>query len=384
MTVKVKRITVVTGTRAEYGIYTPILQKFHDDPHFDVNLLVTGMHLSPLYGMTIDEIKKDGFHIGATVDMLLQGDTGANMAKSIGIGILGMSQAFENLNPDFIFVLGDRGEMLAAAIAGAYMNIPVVHFHGGEVTGSIDESVRHSISKMAHLHFVSTENNAKRLEKMGEEKWRIHCVGAPRIETIINTRLPSLDLVKNKYRLSGVKDYYLFVYHPVTTEIFSIEEQVSTVLEVLLNEKKDIICILPNSDAGTNQIMTVYKKYEDNINLQLVTNFEHLDYLAILKNAAALIGNSSSGIIEAASFHLPVINIGSRQNGREISENTINILPNKEELEKALKRIRSATFKNRLNFISNIYGDGNTSERVLNVLRHVSINNRLLQKKLTY
>jgi GDP/UDP-N,N'-diacetylbacillosamine 2-epimerase (hydrolysing) len=175
----VKRITVVTGTRAEYGIYVPILQKFNEDPNFEENLLVTGMHLSPLYGRTISEIKNEGFHIGSTVDMLLQGDTGTNMAKAIGIGILGMSQAFENLTPDFIFVLGDRGEMLAAAIAGAYMNIPVVHFHGGEVIGSIDESIRHSISKMAHLHFLSTRNNAKRLEKMGEEKWRIHCVGAP-------------------------------------------------------------------------------------------------------------------------------------------------------------------------------------------------------------
>ncbi|MGF9768959.1 UDP-N-acetylglucosamine 2-epimerase [Bacillus albus] len=378
-----KKILVVTGTRADYGIYYPILNAIQDESDYQLELLVTSMHLSPEFGSTIEEIKKDGFSIVATVDNLLQGSNHANMAKSIALAILGMTQAFENNRPDFVVVLGDRGEMLAASIAASHMNIPVIHFHGGEVSGTIDESVRHAISKLSHIHMVATEGSKQRLLKMGEDSWRIHVVGAPRIETIQNTDLPSFEEIKRRYELD-TNEYYLFVYHPVTTETSKLEKEMNNIFKALLESKENIICILPNSDAGQDIINSYYSNLSNYEKVHFVKNFNQLDYLTVLKNAKAMIGNSSSGIIEAASFKIPVINIGTRQCGRERSKNTIDVNADYDEIKEALKRINSLDFTNVVRDAENIYGKGNTSENFLKIIKSIRINKDLIQKNITY
>lgn len=378
-----KKVLVVTGTRADYGIYFPILQAIQEEPELDLQLLVTGMHLSPQYGYTISHIEKDGFTVSAKVDCLLQSPTHANMAKSIGLAIVGMSQAIETLLPDCVLVLGDRGEMLAASIVATHMNIPLFHLHGGEVSGTIDESVRHAISKLAHIHLAATEGSRERLIKLGENDWRIHVVGAPRIETILNTPLPDFEQVKIKYGLDHISQYLLFIYHPVTTEQANIKE-LERMLEKLVATSKDIVCVMPNSDAGTDQIIQVYQKYQHNPHFYQITSFEQLDYLTMLKHAEALIGNSSSGIIEAASFAIPVINIGSRQEGRERSANIIDISESAEQLDQALQHVLSDSFKQNLNSTDNVYSKKNTSMNIVNLFKQFSKSDALIQKMITY
>jgi GDP/UDP-N,N'-diacetylbacillosamine 2-epimerase (hydrolysing) len=383
---KVKKIVVVTGTRADYGIYVPLLEKIEKDPDLELGLIVTGMHLSPIYGYTINEIKADKYNIIGTVDILLQGSTSANMARSIGLGIMGMTQILETNQPDLLFVLGDRGEMLAAAIAASHLNIPVAHLHGGEVSGSIDESVRHAISKLSHIHFPATSKSAERLKNMGEDEWRIHQVGALRLDTILNTSLPSFEDVREKYGLNFIQknNYFLLVYHPVTTEVHSLKKQIKNVLDVLIKQQKEIICILPNSDYGTEEITSIYNEYKQHSNIKFIENFNHLDYLTVLKHSVALIGNSSSGIIEAASFQVPVLNIGNRQRGRERSGNVVDVTTALEDIEIGLRQVLSESFRQSVSRVSNVYGDGKASDRIVKIIKDLIIDDTILNKIIAY
>lgn len=378
-----KKILFVTGTRADYGIYYPLLNAIEKEPEMELHLLVTGMHLSPLYGNTVKHIEDDGFQISARVDCLLQGSTHANMAKAIGLAILGMTQALEDIAPTCVIVLGDRGEMLAAAIVSSHLNIPLVHLHGGEVSGTIDESVRHAISKLAHIHLAATEESKNRLIRLGEDPWRVHVVGAPRIETIQSSVLPQIDIVKEKYKLKFKDDYLLFAYHPVTTNLEEIQ-QLQEMLSVLLDTDMNIVCILPNADAGSDLVLNAYRVFETNEKMHFVKNFEQLDYLSVLQNAKLMIGNSSSGIIEAASFHIPVVNIGSRQDRRERSANVIDIATNARDLKKAITNALTEQFLGKVALTENVYGKGNTSELVMEILNGIEVSKELIQKTITY
>ncbi|MBO8157766.1 MAG: UDP-N-acetylglucosamine 2-epimerase (hydrolyzing) [Bacillaceae bacterium] len=380
-----RKICVVTGTRADYGIYFPLLQKLKKEPDIQLEILATAMHLSPKFGSTYKLIEEEGFTVNYKVDMLLQGSSNGNMARSIGIGILGMSQVFELSKPDFVIVLGDRSEMLAAATAASHLNIPLAHIHGGEVSGSIDESVRHAVTKLSHIHFTSTEKSAERVEKLGEEKWRIFRVGAPRIDVMLDAKLPEVEKVLRKYNIPyHPNNYLLFVYHPVTTESQNMKDQINICLEALKNSRSNVIIILPNSDAGSDDILSVYNQYRDNSFFSFVTNFEPMEYLSILKNTKAMIGNSSSGIIEAATYKVPVLNIGTRQNGRERSKNIIDVPVNLGEIKNGINKVTSAEFIEEMDNVVNIYGDGHASERIVNVLKQIDINNNLISKKITY
>ncbi|SEO66752.1 UDP-N-acetylglucosamine 2-epimerase [Paenibacillus sp. OK076] len=379
-----RKIAVVTGTRADYGIYYPVLKAIEEEMSLELHLLVTGMHLSPQFGNTVELIRKDGFQISAQVDCLLQGATHGNMSRSIGLAILGMTQALESIQPDIVVVLGDRGEMLAAAVVAAHMNIPLVHLHGGEVTGTIDESVRHAISKLAHIHLVATVQSEKRLLKLGEDPWRIHVVGAPRLETIMNTVLPDIQKTMDRYSIRiHSKGYILFAYHPVTTESADLQ-MMNNMLNVLSNSEYDIICIMPNSDAGSDALIGVYNQFAKTEGFQLVTNFEPFDYLVMLKNAEVLVGNSSSGIIEAASFHVPVINIGTRQGRRERSSNVIDINESHTALKKALEEATSPHFRQIVSSTQNVYAKDNTSQLIVDILRRIKNSDQLIQKTITY
>lgn len=385
MNKQVKKICVITGTRADYGIYYPVLSELEQDDAFELSLIVTGMHLSQVYGNTIKEIEKDGFTIAAKVENLLQGATEGNMARSVGLGIMGMTQAFESTTPDLVMVLGDRGEMLAAAIAASHLNIPVAHIHGGEVSGSIDESVRHAITKLSHLHFPSTEGSAKRIMNLGEERSRVHRVGAPRIDTIKTLELPNIETIFTDYSIKfSPEDYLLFVFHPVSTEVKGITTQIEACMEALKELNKNTVVILPNSDAGNDKIFEVYDSYKNNEQFSFVTNFSPNDYLSVLKHARGLVGNSSSGIIEAASFQLPVVNIGTRQNGRDRSDNVLDVAVNKEEIVQAAEKALSPAFARQLESLTNIYGDGTASKSIVRTLKTLTFDDELIRKKITY
>jgi len=382
-----KKITVITGTRAEYGAARSIMDAIKCHPSLTLSVIVTGMHLSREHGYTINEIKKDGFVIDATVDMLLSNDTGAAMAKSIGIGIFGIAQALEQIKPDIVLVLGDRGEPFAGAVAAAYMNIPVAHVHGGDSTsgGCIDESIRHSITKFAHIHFPATKESAERIIKMGEETWRVHDVGAPALDSILNVILISKEQLHIKFSLNANEPLLLAIQHPVTTQPENASNEMRTTLKALAELKIQTILVYPNSDAGGRSMIEAIKEYEYLPFLRTFKSLPHIEYLSLLNIADVLVGNSSSGIIEASSFHLPVVNIGIRQEGRQRVDNVIDVASDKEKIIEAINTaLHDEAFKQKVNECVNPYGDGRAGFRIAEVLAGLDIDQKLLQKRITY
>lgn len=380
-----RKIAVVTGTRAEYGILKPVLKAIKACPRLDLVLIVTGMHLSKEFGYTIKEIRKDGFKIDAKVEMLYTEDTGAAMAKSIGKCIQKMTEVLKRIKPDFIVLLGDRAEMLSGAVAASYMGIPIAHLHGGEVSGSVDDSVRHAITKLAHIHFPATPESANRIIKMGEDPSRIFIVGAPSLDTILNEKLPERAELSKKYDLDLAKPILLVLQHPVVTEADEAARQTKETLDAIVELKHQTILIYPNADAGGRRMIKVIKKYEKYPFIKSFKSIPYTDYLGLMKVASVMIGNSSSGIIEAPSFHLPVVNIGTRQEGRERSTNVIDVEYDREEVVKAVKKaLYDRKFRAEVKKCKNPYGDGKSSQRIVKVLSEIKITPKLLQKKITY
>lgn len=381
-----RRITVITGTRSEYGLLYPVMRAIETHPKLELSIIATGMHLSREHGYTLDEIKKDGFSIDATVDMLMSGDTGASMAKSLGKGIIGITEALEKIKPDILLVLGDRDEPFAGAVAAAHMNIPVAHIHGGEVTeGCIDESIRHSITKFAHIHFPATEESADRIRKMGEEQWRIHTTGAPGLDTILNTKLIPKDQLVKKYLLRQEEPLLLAVQHPVTLQPEKAAEQMRITLEALKEVEIQTVLVYPNSDAGGRSMIEIIKEYEHLPFLHTFKSLSHIEFISLMNIAKALVGNSSSGVIEAPSFHLPAVNIGIRQEGRQHTCNLINVPHDKLKIIEAInKALYDETFKKKVRNCVNPYGNGKTGIRIADMLAKIEINQKLLQKKITY
>ncbi len=382
-----RKVAVITGTRAEYGLLYPVMKAIENNPKLELSMIVTGMHLSSEHGYTVNEIEKDGFKIDAMVDMLLSNDTGASMAKSLGIGIIGITQALEQIKPDIVLILGDRGEPFAGAIAASHMNIPVAHIHGGESTtgGCIDESIRHSITKFVHIHFPATEESAERIKKLGEEPWRIHTVGAPGLDTILNMELIPKERLIRRFSLNASEPLLLAIQHPVTTQPENAAKEMRITLEALAELNIQTILIYPNSDAGGRSMIEVIKEYEHLPFLHTFKSLFHIEYLSLMKIAGVLVGNSSSGIIEASSFHLPVVNIGIRQEGRQHTVNVIDVVHDKTKIIEAInKALHDEIFKKTVRECVNPYGDGKAGMRIAKVLAELEINNSLLQKKITY
>jgi len=382
-----RKIAILTGSRAEYGLLHPVIKSIKDNPELRLSIIVTGMHLSKEYGFTINEIRKDGFKIDASVDMLLSNDSGEAVAKSIGIGIIGIAQALKQIRPDLLLLLGDRGEPLAGAIAALYLNIPIAHIHGGDTMtgGVIDSSIRHAITKLTHLHFPATEESAERIRKMGEESWRIHTVGAPGLDTILNTELiPEEKLVK-KFSLRPGEPLLLAVQHPITTQPENAAREMQITMEALCELKIQTILIYPNSDSGGRSMIEVIKAYEHLPFMHIFKSLPHIEYISLMNIADALVGNSSSGIIEAPSFHLPVVNIGIRQEGRQRASNVIDVTYEKTKIIEAIRTaLYDEKFKQEVNKCVNPYGDGKAGIRIAEVLAGIEINQELLQKKITY
>jgi UDP-hydrolysing UDP-N-acetyl-D-glucosamine 2-epimerase len=380
-----RKIAVVTGTRADYGLLCWIIKGVHDDPDLALQLIVTGMHLSPEFGLTLEAIEKDGFPIVDKVEMLLSSDTETAIATSMGLGTIGFAKAYERLKPDILVVLGDRFEIFSAVSASVPFRIPVAHIHGGESTeGAIDEQFRHSITKMSHIHFPSTKKYAERIGQMGENPEDIFCYGAPGLDNIHKLKLLNREQLARDLDLPTKKQWALVTYHPETLEKDKAKIHIKAILESI-KELADIFWIFTSPNADTEG-RVIKKAIENHVrhnskNSKLFNSLGQLRYLSLLKNSIVMVGNSSSGIIEAPSFSLPVINIGNRQQGRIKAENVIDIFDcEKAEIITVIKKAISKEFKDSINKIENPYGDGNTSDKIIEVLKTYSLPD-ILKKK---
>jgi GDP/UDP-N,N'-diacetylbacillosamine 2-epimerase (hydrolysing) len=381
-----KKVCVLTGTRAEYGLLKPIIERIDSDKELKLSLLVAGMHLSKEFGNTIDEIKEEGFKIDGTIDMNPKEDKSYAMAFAIGEGIQKITSFFEKTKPDILLILGDRIEALAAAIAAAYCNIAIAHIHGGDTTkAGLDESARHAITKFAHIHFPATKKSAERIKKLGEDVSRIFVSGAPCLDTILNKNLFDKQELEKKLKIELQKPFILLVQHSVTTEPEDAGKQIRETLEAIKELKYQTIAIYPNSDTGGREIIRKIDEYSKKFSF--IKNFKslsHKEYLSLMKYANIMIGNSSSGIIESSSFKLPVINIGIRQEGRERTDNVIDVKPDKQQILSAVKKALSNEFKELISNCRNPYGNGKAAEIIVNTLSKIKIDKNLLQKKITY
>jgi len=386
-----RRIGVVTGTRAEFGILKPLLKKIEEDKNLDLKLLVTGMHLLKKYGSTINEIKDSGFDISATIDMYDENLNPDYHGKSLARSIEKFTNVLLKIKPDILIVLGDRLEALAATLAAAILKIPIAHIQGGDKTdsGHIDESIRHSITRFANIHFTATQEHSKRLIKTGEESWRIFKVGSLGLDSIIGLEAIDENKLSKKTGINVLKPLIICLFHPVSIEVDSIGEQIKEIMESIDELKIQSIIIYPNNDVGSEKIISEINKYDNKPLMKIVPNLSHFEYISLLKYAGehqgVLVGNSSSGIIEAPSFKLPVINIGARNVGREHAENAIFIEPKKRDItEKIEMALYNEEFRKKVKHCVNPYGDGKTSERIVKVLNEIVIDKKLLQKKITY
>lgn len=381
-----RKIAVVTGSRTEYGLLYWIIKEICDAPDLELQLMVTGMHLSPEFGLTVNEIEKDTFPIAEKIEMLLSSDTEQAISTSMGLGMIGFAKAYTKLQPDIIVILGDRFEIHAAVSAAITFRIPVAHIHGGEATeGVIDEPIRHSITKMSHVHFTSTEKYRKRVIQMGENPRNVFCFGAPGIDNILKLNLMNRENLCKELSIPADKKIGVVTYHPVTLEENSGEAQITELLRALDEIKKAYwVFTLSNADTKSRAIIKRIGNFvkEHPEKSRLVLSLGQRRYLSLLKNAFCMVGNSSSGIIEAPSFKLPVVNIGSRQKGRIRAANVIDVEScEKEAVLMAINKGASQGFKKSLKGLKNPYGDGSASGKIVEVLRKINLGEKLLKKE---
>lgn len=361
-----RKICVVTGTRAEYGLLVNLMREIQKEDLFELQIVATGTHLSPEFGLTYQQIEKDGFHIDEKVEMLLSSDTPIAVVKSMGLATIGLATAFERLLPDLLIILGDRYEMLAVAQTALIMQIPIAHIHGGENTfGAYDDAIRHSITKMATWHFTSSESHRKRVVQLGENPDRVFNVGAMGIEQIYKMNyLTENEIYDNLHLDENNKGLFLITYHPETNgEHIGIHE----LLKALDKFNVNMVFTKANADNGGRYInQSIQEFVEQHSNAKLFDSLGQLRYLSSLKYADVVIGNSSSGLIEAPYLETPTVNIGSRQKGRECPNSVINTKSDAREIENAIKQA--------LNFsesFDHIFGNGESSNTIINILKKI-------------
>jgi UDP-hydrolysing UDP-N-acetyl-D-glucosamine 2-epimerase len=372
-----RKVCIFTGTRAEYGLLKPLMDEIKSDPDLELQIVASCMHLSPEFGLTYKEIEKDGFNIDEKVEMLLSSDTPSGIVKSMGLGMIGYTDALNRLKPDITVVLGDRFEALAFAIASFVNRIPIAHLYGGEATeGSIDEGMRHCITKLSYLHFTSTEEYRRRVIQLGEEPQRVFNVGALGIDNIKKMKLLNKDEIESKLGIKFKSKNLLITYHPVTLKKDESEKEFKALLNVL-RELKDTLLIFtkPNADTEGRRIIKLIEEFvkENGDKAVVFTSLGQLNYLSIMQYADAVVGNSSSGIIEAPSLKVPTINIGDRQKGRIRAKSVIDCKGTEEDIKRALDIIYDKKFRESLENIINPYGDGNSALRIKEILKTYKI-----------
>lgn len=372
-----RKVCVVTGTRAEYGLLSRLMRLIQIDPDLTLQIIATNMHLSPEFGLTYKEIEADGFTIDKKVEMLLSSDTSNAITKSIGLATIGFADAYEDLQPDILLILGDRFEILAAATAALIYKIPVAHLHGGEITeGAYDDAIRHAITKMSHLHFVSTEIYRQRVIQMGEHPSTVFNVGALGCENIKSLKLMRKDELEESLGFKLDRNTILITYHPVTMECNTSEQQFRELLSAIdLFPELKVIFTMPNSDTDGRIIMKMIKEYVAK-NPERTVWFDSLGcyrYLSVLQYIGGVVGNSSSGIIEVPSFHIPTINIGDRQKGRVAAASVLNSKPTQQDIQQRLAAILAPGYLNSLISVTNPYDIPDTATNILDTLKHQPI-----------
>lgn len=383
-----KKIGVITGTRAEYGLLKPLMERIRLDEKLELCIIATGMHLSPEFGLTYREIEEDGFEIDERVEMLLSSDSPVGICKSIGLGVISFSEVFARNHMDMAVILGDRYEALAAAISAMTLRIPIAHLHGGELTeGAVDESIRHSITKMSYLHFTSTEIYRKRVIQLGENPERVYCVGAPGVENIKNVPLLSRTQLEESIDFQLGERFAVVTYHPVTLENNTAKEQFLNLLGTLDEiEFLNIIFTKANADTDGRIVNELIDKYVagNKGRACAFTSLGQKRYLSALSYCDIVIGNSSSGVIEAPSFHKPTINIGDRQKGRVRAESIIDCGYKQEEIKKAIEYGLSPEFREICKKVSNPYEKENTSYEIVKIIKEYLMEDRINLKKTFY
>jgi len=380
-----RKIALVTGTRAEYGLMYFIMKGIQDDPELELQLIVTGTHLSPEYGMTVESIEKDGFTIAERIEIPLSSDSEVAVATSMGLAVAGLANAYERLVPDLLLILGDRYEIFSAAAAAVFFKIPIAHIHGGESTeGAMDELFRHAITKMSHIHFPATLEYAERVIQMGENPEHVHCFGAPGVDNIYKFGLLRKDELTESLGISPDEEIGIVTYHPVTLGEDSPEGEIQEVLEALLDVPSIFwIITYPNADVGSKRIVEKIEEFGVKYpkRCKVFISLGQLRYLSVLKYAQVMVGNSSSGLIEAPSFKLPVVNIGRRQEGRVRAMNVIDVpVCRKDEIVAAIDKSLSPRFQESLKDMKNPYGDEAVSDRIVQALKTVRLDERLIKK----
>jgi len=373
-----KKICVVTATRAEYGLLKPLMLRLQDSVNFELQTLVTGAHLSPEFGLTYNFIEEDGFNIDEKVEMLLSSDTATGIVKSMGIGMIGYADVFTRLSPDAVVILGDRYEMLSVASSAAIFNIPIIHLHGGEITeGAYDDAIRHAITKISALHFTSTDEYRLRVIQMGENPLNVHNVGAIGLDNIVTLPLLTRDELEEDLGIQFNRYNYQVTFHPETLSHISSEEQFEVLLSAIDDQHESyFVFTKANADTDGRIINQMIDKFVAK-NPQKASSYNSLGslrFLSVVKMCDAIVGNSSSGIIEAPSLLTATINIGDRQKGRTQAESILNCSINKTEILNCFEKVRNTTFQESILATVNPYGDGDTSEKIINILAAIDFN----------
>jgi UDP-hydrolysing UDP-N-acetyl-D-glucosamine 2-epimerase len=383
MSARRRLIATLTGSRGEWGYIRPVLRLIEQDEQLDYAIIATNMHLLPEFGMSVHEIERDGFQVAERLYMTFDGYNAATMTKSLACLLLELPTVLARLKPDILLLAGDRGEQLMGAVAGLHLGIAVAHIQAGELSGNVDGIIRHSITKLAHIHFAANEEFAQRVNKLGEHDFRVHLTGAPLVDELVKDVVTPRAELESRYRLTPDERMILAVQHPVTEEESAAGEQVAETLHALVDMGWPTIFIYPNADAGSELIRAQLNTLK-RPNIRFFRNLPRQDYLGFMRRATVMVGNSSSGVMEAPTFGTPAVNIGRRQNGRPQADNVINVGYSRQQILQAIHQATTPEFVARAKKAVNPYGDGHASERIVRVLREVEINQRLLNKEMAY
>lgn len=384
------RILALTGIRSEYDLLYPLLRELQNDNQFNLGVIASGAHLSPLHDYSIQQIEKDGFQIVEKIENLLYSGSLMGKAKSSAILMQSLVQTLERENPDFLLVLGDREESIVGALTANYMNIPVIHLAGGDHTnpegGNVDEQVRHASSKLSHIHFTMREEHTKRLIQLGEEAWRVHTVGSGGVDRIRLVPYIERESLSLKISKDILQDYAVVIHHSLNSDLYAGATEIVKIFDVLLEQNLKILVGYPNSDPGFEEVIKVINKYESENKITTYNNLNRDLFVNMLRNATVLVGNSSLGLHEAPYFSLPVINVGERQRGRLAGQNVQFVSADKKEIKSALLKALNQEYKQSLHKDTEryVYGDGYMAKKSIEIIRNLPSKEKLLAKKLTY
>ena len=383
MTTSTKHILAITGTRAEFGVMLSLLEALRADRRFRLSVMATAGHLMPQLGSTWKEIEQQGFSLVSKVPMKLGDHSPSAIAQAGGQGVRDIARSLRRIQPDLVVLTGDRYETLAAAMAAFLCMIPIVHLHGGEMTiGAMDDSLRHAITKLSHVHFASTRAYGRRLRQLGEEKWRVHVVGAPSLDGLLNKPMLTADELSRRIGLDVSEPTVMVTYHPATLVDEPPGKTFDHIARALERRGINVIVTGPNADPGSGEILAAIRRFTRRYaRVRHIPSLGHQAYLSALACMQAMIGNSSSGIIEAASFRLPVVDIGQREGGRVAPANVVNVPPTAAGIEKGLRKVLSAGFYSSLKRLKNPYGDGRSAPRMMKILTYLPPRAVLLAKR---